>query len=73
MKKRISALFIIFFMLTTIALFAAGASLVYVTPNGKKYHKKHCRTLTKSKQITELTLQEAEKKDYTPCKICGGI
>lgn len=73
MKKRITALFFIFFMLTTIALFAAGSSLVYVTPNGKKYHKKYCRTLSKSKQITELTLQEAEKKGYTHCKICGGI
>lgn len=45
---------------------------VYVTPNGKKYHKRGCRTLSKSTEMIELTLSEAIAEGYTACKVCGG-
>lgn len=41
---------------------------VYVTKSGKKYHRDGCRSLSKSK--TEISLQEAKSKGYTPCKNC---
>lgn len=43
---------------------------VYVTPSGKKYHKQDCWTLSKSKNLTKLTVEEAESKRYDPCSIC---
>ena len=53
-------------------LFAACApeatpeTLVYVTENGEKYHRKECRLKQGSKSIA---LGELPKK-YTPCKQC---
>lgn len=41
---------------------------VYVTPTGKKYHKKDCYHIQDC-DIKELSLAEAQKK-YTPCKTC---
>lgn len=43
---------------------------VYVTANGKKYHKLGCRTL-KNRAYTQIFKTEAEEKGYTPCKICN--
>lgn len=43
---------------------------VYVTPSGKKYHKQDCWTLSKSKNLTKLTVEEAESKRYEPCSVC---
>ena len=43
---------------------------VYVTPSGKKYHKQGCWTLSKSKNLKKLTLEEAESKRYEPCSVC---
>ncbi len=41
---------------------------VYITKTGKKYHKGDCRYLKKSK--VKITLEEACKRGYTPCKVC---
>ena len=43
---------------------------VYVTPSGKKYHKQGCWTLSKSKNIKQLTIEEAESRRYAPCSVC---
>ena len=42
---------------------------VYITKKGKKYHKESCRSLSRSKKIA-LSLEEAKKRGYTPCKTC---
>ncbi len=44
-------------------------SVVYVTPNGEKYHTEKCRMI-KDSEKTELTIAEAEEKGYEPCCIC---
>lgn len=44
-------------------------SIVYVSIKaGKKYHKDGCRFL--GEKIDSMTLEEAEKSGYEPCKIC---
>lgn len=43
---------------------------VYVTPTGKKYHGKGCKTLNRSKTVTEMKRSEALKQGYEPCKVC---
>jgi hypothetical protein len=40
---------------------------VYVTANGKRYHRKECRY---AKTATAMTRKEAEAKGLTPCKVC---
>lgn len=60
-------------------LFAAAAGIcatdsgkkVYIADTGKKYHLKDCRTLKKSKHLTELTVKDAKAKGYTACKVCN--
>jgi len=39
-----------------------------VVPNGKKYHRANCQFV--KGQVLELTLQEAQRAGYTPCKKC---
>ncbi len=41
---------------------------VYITKTGKKYHKGNCRYIKKGK--IKITLKEACKRGYTPCKVC---
>jgi len=41
---------------------------VYVTPNGKKYHKKNCKQAAVGK--SGIKLSEALLKDITACKLC---
>lgn len=63
MKKIIIFLFILF---TTISV---AGQLVYITPKGKKYHStKNCRTLARSKQITEIDISKIGSRQ--PCKVC---
>ena len=46
----------------------ADASLVAITAKGKKYHRPDCRTV---KQVMrKLTVDEARKLGYSPCKVC---
>lgn len=42
--------------------------LVYVTPHGKKYHRRDCQHVRNG--ATALTLREARAKGYTPCSRC---
>lgn len=42
---------------------------VYITQNGKKYHRSECRSL-KSSRIP-IDLQDAKHRGYTVCKICN--
>ena len=44
------------------------ANAVVVTPKGKKYHKPDCRTVRGSSRT--LTVAQALKRGYTPCKVC---
>ena len=66
---------ILFFwmLIFAFASFICGTAvdIVYVTANGRKYHKKNCRVLMKSKEIIGITIVDAEKKGYEPCKICN--
>jgi hypothetical protein len=43
-------------------------SIVYITRNGKKYHKEGCQYLSKSKLT--ISLREALENRYEPCKRC---
>ncbi len=42
----------------------------YVTPHGKKIHKKDCPHLKDSKKVMKITGSEAKEKGYEPCKTC---
>jgi hypothetical protein len=42
---------------------------VYVTDAGKAYHKKNCKMVKTGKK--GISLEEAKKQGYTPCKICN--
>ena len=43
---------------------------VYITPSGKKYHiNKNCSSI--GKNIIEISLTEAEKRDKLPCLVCS--
>lgn len=42
---------------------------VVVTPKGKKYHYANCRTVKKSYRT--LTVAQARKQGYKPCKVCN--
>lgn len=61
-------------IITTVALallFITGkvtAQTVYVTENGKKYHAKNCDLAKTGKK--GITLEEAKKKGFEPCKAC---
>jgi len=41
---------------------------VYITRTGKKYHRLDCRYLRRSS--TPISLTEAIRRGYTPCKVC---
>lgn len=66
MKKKITSTFILF-ALILVTIYAA-TSKVYVTPNGKKYHERTCRTLARSKQIIELSVEDAVAKNMSLAK-----
>lgn len=44
------------------------AQTVYVTKSGTKYHTSICSNLSGSK--SEISLLEAQRKGYSPCKRC---
>lgn len=44
---------------------------VVITPSGSKYHNPGCRTLSRSKSLTELTEDEAIAMGYGPCGVCN--
>jgi hypothetical protein len=42
--------------------------MVYVTKEGKKYHKKNCTLVNEGKKGMDLT--EAHKHGLLPCNVC---
>ncbi len=48
---------------------AAQEKTVVVTPKGKKYHNRGCRH-TRNKELTEMTISEAQAEGYTACGTC---
>ncbi len=47
--------------------------LVYIVASGKVYHhSQHCNTLSRSKNIRGISLEEAIGMGRRPCKVCGG-
>jgi len=47
-----------------------AAHRYYVTPAGKKYHKRNCMIVKYRSNVTEYTLDEAKSFGYKPCLIC---
>ena len=48
-----------------------GEKTVVITASGKRFHARGCRTLKKSKNLTELTKDEALARGYTSCGVCN--
>ena len=71
MKKKFA--FFAIFLAVLMVTYAATESVVYVTKTGKKYHNRDCRTLARSKNLTELTIEQAQAKGYEPCKVCNPV
>ncbi len=61
-------LFLMAFSFFAIPIFASET--VYVTPKGKAYHEKDCRSLSRSKQIIAMSVEKANNQGYRACKIC---
>jgi len=45
-----------------------SAITVYVTDTGERYHRGDCQYLSRSKHA--VSLKEAKRRGYTPCKVC---
>lgn len=68
MKKMLACGALVFAVVA--AVFAVGQT-VYCVPNGKKYHSTpHCRTLSQSEIVNEITLEQAVAGKLEPCKVC---
>lgn len=64
--KRIELFFLFAFILTIHV--SLNAQTVYVTENGKKFHKKNCDLAKTGKKGIEL--KDAKKQGYEACKSC---
>lgn len=50
-----------------------ATAYVYMVSSGKVYHlHRDCSTLSRSKNVQEVTLEQAQLKGRRPCKVCGG-
>jgi len=49
---------------------ALGSKICYFPEGGSVYHRMNCSVV--KRYIVEMEKEEAIKKGYTPCKICGG-
>lgn len=75
MKKLHGFLFSFLLCFVTLTFFATSSfaiETVYVTPKGKAYHVKDCRSLARSKTILTMNILEAKERGYRACKICVG-
>ena len=45
-------------------------TIVYVAPNGDKYHTASCQYVHDKENLTEMTLEQAESQGKIPCKVC---
>ena len=71
MIKRKAFIFVLLFAAVAGICATDAGKKVYVADTGKKYHCKDCRTLKKSKTLTELAVKDAKAKGYTACKVCN--
>lgn len=64
--------FIVSLLIFAVTIFYADeGEAVYFTQSGKKYHSStSCRSLARSKNILNCSLDEAKKKGLEPCKFC---
>ena len=71
MKKSVLLTAVLIGVLVVSAI-AVAAQLVCITPTGRKYHYEGCRTLhrTPKANLRFLTVEEAERLGYQPCKVC---
>ena len=56
------------FLFIALSFTKLKAQTVYITENGKKYHAKNCSIVKTGKK--GITLNEARKIGYEPCKVC---
>ena len=68
MKKILTSILVGMLLVSSTFVFAED---VYVTKNGKKYHKAEC-LLVKNKGAKPIALEEAQKKSLKPCHRCFG-
>ena len=68
MRKLILTVLLMSFMSVTAFVYAED---VYMTKNGKKYHKEVCR-FTKNREVNSLAMDEAISKGLKPCGKCFG-
>ncbi len=59
-------------LLVLIVAVSTAFATVFVTPKGKKYHVENCSTLSRSKVIHEVSIEQAKSMGYTACKVCKG-
>ncbi len=45
-------------------------STYYITPTGRKYHRRHCIIIKNKNNPTEIKLNDAINHGYKPCMIC---
>lgn len=69
MYKFFIAIFALCLITTVFTPAAEASNTVYITQQGKKYHKQDCKTIAKS-STAKTTIQEAKKQGYKPCKVC---
>ncbi len=86
-RKRAVCILIGFFLILCVACgiaanrFAAARAVnrygaeqnqYYVTPSGKKYHRKFCSVIKGRTNLTEYTREEARELGYSACLFCIG-
>ena len=50
---------------------ATADETVYITPTGSKYHRRGCRTTSRSKSLTSLSKSQAQSSGYEACAVCN--
>lgn len=56
---------------TSAADTATADETVYITPTGSKYHRRGCRTTSRSKSLTPLSKSQAQSSGYEACAVCN--
>ncbi len=49
---------------------ASSGGSVYLTQTGSKYHRRSCSTLSRSRNLTKVSVSYAKKYGYDACKVC---
>jgi methylphosphotriester-DNA--protein-cysteine methyltransferase len=68
-RKRIVLAAVLIGLIATAVFAANGKTTVYITNTGEKYHTERCASVKKSK--IAISLEDAVKKGYAPCKRCN--